>query len=74
VSKAALEGGECFLERAGEAWQVPVVDDASVELAAQLSEESDPVVVPRCRYNRLRCRGDDPLDDLDGGAARGRRR
>jgi hypothetical protein len=74
VSKAALEGGKCFLERAGEAWQVPVVDDAAVELEAQLFEEADPVVVLRCRKNRFHWRGDhDPLDDLEGGATRGSR-
>src|SRR5215218_10005726 len=77
VSKAALEGDQCLLECRGQARQVPVIDDAAVELTAQLSEEFDPVIVPRSRYNGSRYRGDDDplddLDDLDGGATRGRR-
>ena len=74
VSKAALEGSQCLLECGRQARQVPVVDDAAVKLTAQFSEEADPVVVLGCRYKRCRCRGDDdPLDDLDGGSARGRR-
>lgn len=67
---AALEGGERLVEGAGDAWQVPAVDETTVKLAAQLAEQTDPLIAPGSPRGRLRCRvDDDPLDDLHGGAA-----
>jgi hypothetical protein len=71
---AALEGGERLVECAGDAWQVPAVDETTVKLATQLAEQTDPLIVTGCPRGGLRCRGDDdPLDDLDSGKARGGR-
>jgi hypothetical protein len=74
TAAAALEGGERLVECAGDAWEVPAVDETTVKLAAQLAEETDPLIVPGSPRGRLRCWvDDDPLDDLHGGAARGGR-
>jgi hypothetical protein len=43
---AAPKGGECFVEGAGDAWHVPVIDETAVELATQFAEKAGPVIVP----------------------------